>query len=31
MRREGAVWILEIHFVDRAAGYGGFQEMLSLD
>ena len=31
MRRDGAVWILEIHFVDRAAGYGGFQEALLLD
>jgi Xaa-Pro dipeptidase len=25
------VWILEIHFVDREAGYGGFQEALLLD
>ncbi|HEY0252286.1 MAG TPA: M24 family metallopeptidase [Kofleriaceae bacterium] len=33
MRRAGnggepLQWILEIHFVDRAAGYGGFQEAL---
>ena len=24
-------WILEVHFVDRAAGFGGFQEALLLD
>ncbi len=35
MRRDGVAgplrWILEIHFVDRAAGYGAFQEALLID
>ena len=35
LRRDGKTgplrWILEMHFVDRAAGFGGFQEAMLLE